>query len=389
MFSNSSDRNHTHCRRTALFCFACPVALCRFLLLLLGSSYGAFGQGGTPATIALQSQPLPFTPREFYIAGVLDARDDRKTLGYLLVPIPNRAAPPAVRPIDLEGGALPAIREYIRKSLPRNIKLRPVLVRLQECRVTESAGTGGTVNGEIAVVMSFHLKRRVDTLDLVTYQGGIRYARSANQTATVEQALRQSLVGALQYFNNWMDREAGQNEKLARSVKVSFSDYTRNDKADTVFYAADRPLVWDDFRDTPRPGPYAATVFPSFAQDGHTQVVNGVIHLNLQIKVYVLKNASWVREGSRNDYALNHEQRHFDIVRGVAERFKRKVLADTLTVEDYDGQIGYEFLESYREMNRLQEQYDDETRHGLDQAAQEQWNRRLDEELRAFKVKEE
>jgi hypothetical protein len=27
-------------------------------------------------------------------------------------------------------------------------------------------------------------------------------------------------------------------------------------------------------------------------------------------------------------------------------------------VEDYDGQIGYEYLESYREMNRLQEQYD-------------------------------
>jgi hypothetical protein len=39
-------------------------------------------------------------------------------------------------------------------------------------------------------------------------------------------------------------------------------------------------------------------------------------------------------------------------------------------------------------MNRLQEQYDGETRHGLDREAQERWNRRIDEELRAFGVRE-
>ncbi|HEX8530874.1 MAG TPA: hypothetical protein VF646_12675, partial [Cytophagales bacterium] len=267
--------------------------------------------------------------------------------------------------------------------------LRPVLIRLQEYRVIESAGTGKGVNGEVTVAVSFHLKRRTDTLDLVSYRGGIRYARSANQTATVEQALRQSLVGAVQYLENWMNREVDHNEKLARAVKVTFTDYVRNDRADTIFYAPGRPLGWDDFRDTPRTGPYAATVFPSFAQEGRTRVADGVIHLDLLLKVYVLKDASWVRPGSREEYALNHEQRHFDLVKLVAERFKRKVLADTLTVEDYDGQIGYEYLESYREMNRLQEQYDGETGHGLDRAAQERWNRRIDEELKAFRVKEE
>jgi hypothetical protein len=365
-----------------------PIFCCFFLFLCaLGVPRGAFGQpAGSPPSITLRSEPMPFTPSEFYVAGVTDARADRKAVAYLLGPGP---APAVVRPVDLQGGALPAIREYLRKSLPRNAKLRPVLIRLQEYRVTESAGTGKSVNGEVSVAVSFHLKRRADTLDLVSYRGGIRYARSPNQTATVEQALRQSLVGAVQYLDNWMNREVDHNEKLARSVKVTFTDYTRNDKADTVFYATERPLVWDDFRDTPRPGPYAATVFPSFAQEGRTRVENGVIHLDLLLKVYVLKDASWVRPGSREDYGLNHEQRHFDLVKLVAERFKRKVLADTLTVEDYDGQIGYEYLESYREMNRLQEQYDGETRHGLDREAQERWNRRIDEELKAFRVKEE
>ncbi|MBD0260723.1 MAG: hypothetical protein ICV83_33815, partial [Cytophagales bacterium] len=137
---------------------------------------------------------MPFTPTGFYVAGVTDARADRKAVAYLLVPGTAPNAPAAVRPVDLQGGALPAIREYLRKSLPRNAKLRPVLIRLQEYRVTESAGTGKGVNGEVAVAVSFHLKRRADTLDLVSYRGGIRYARSPSQTATVEQALRQSLV---------------------------------------------------------------------------------------------------------------------------------------------------------------------------------------------------
>ncbi len=68
----------------------------------------------------------------------------------------------------------------------------------------------------------------------------------------------------------------------------------------------------------------------------------------------------------------------------VVERFKRKLLADHLTVADYDSEIAYEYLESYREMNRLQQQYDDETNHGLNQAAQQRWNHRIDEELAAF-----
>jgi hypothetical protein len=38
-------------------------------------------------------------------------------------------------------------------------------------------------------------------------------------------------------------------------------------------------------------------------------------------------------------------------------------------------------------MNRVQEQYDAETRHGQDEAAQQRWNQRIDAELREFKVK--
>ena len=112
-----------------------------------------------------------------------------------------------------------------------------------------------------------------------------------------------------------------------------------------------------------------------------------MITLNLSVKSYVLKKSSWARADAKNAYALNHEQRHFDITKLVAERFKRAIQPDSLTVEDYNSLIQYQFIESFREMNRMQKQYDGETNHSLNQAAQEQWNQKIDAELRSFGVK--
>jgi hypothetical protein len=185
-----------------------------------------------------------------------------------------------------------------------------------------------------------------------------------------------------------MNQEAGKNEKLATGIKVNFTDYVRNAEDDTVFYSPNRPLNWNDFTATPRGTRYAALVFPGFAYQGGSEVVNGVIQLNLAVKVYVIRSSSWVKPIARDPYSLNHEQRHFDIVKLIAERFKRKIQPDSLTLEDYNSIVQYKFIESYREMNRLQEKYDNETGHGTNQAAQETWNNRIEADLRKYGIKQ-
>ena len=122
-----------------------------------------------------------------------------------------------------------------------------------------------------------------------------------------------------------MKRESGRNEKLAKSLKINFVDDTRITSDDTVHYNPARKLTWADFQAPPRKGShYAAEVFTSFAYEGKSTVKDGVIILNLTAKAYMLKLSSWGRADARNDYALNHEQRHFDIVKIIVERFKRK-----------------------------------------------------------------
>src|SRR5437879_3205619 len=104
----------------------------------------------------------------------------------------------------------------------------------------------------------------------------------------------------------------------------------------------------------------------------------------MAIKVYVAKSDCWVRGGNPDDYILNHEQRHFDIEKLESENFKRKILAMELPVDNFDGPVNVEYLETLREATRMQKQYDTETRHGQDRQAQEQWNEKIDKELKAY-----
>jgi hypothetical protein len=359
------------------------------LTLLLITCPSATSQPVTKTqAIQLKPEPMPFTAKEYYIASVADERKDRKAVAYLLTIPGSTKLLSAPQPVDLEGGGFPAIRQYITKSLPQNKKLRPVTVRLKECLVTESPADNGRIAGTVAMHMAFEWEREGEPVQLIEYKGGAQYNRSVTQQAAVERVLRQSIVSAVRYFDTWINKEADGNEKLAKAIKVTFTDYTENTENDTVFYSPGRPLIWDDFRDKPRVGRFAASVFPSFSYEGQSKVSNGIIHVNLAMKVYVLKNASWVRDNARDAYGLNHEQRHFDIVKLVAERFKKKIQPDSLTLEDYNSIIQYQYLESFREMNRLQEQYDGETGHGLNHAAQQKWNQWIDAELRSFVAKE-
>ncbi|WP_228467005.1 hypothetical protein [Adhaeribacter swui] len=339
--------------------------------------------------IALRAEPLKFTVKEFYIADVIDDRSDKKAVTYLIPPPASPTVPlaTAAQPIDLQGGGLNAIREFVKQSWHQNTKLRPIVIRLKECKVQETANGKGRVDGRVSVAMAFEFLREGKPVHLVEYRGGARYGRPASSLTVIEPTLRQALIAGLSYINTWMNQEAGKNEKLATGIQVNFTDYLRNAEDDTVFYSPNRPLNWNDFTATPRGSRYAALVFPGFAYQGGSEVVNGVIQLNLAVKVYVIRSSSWVKPVARDAYSINHEQRHFDIVKLVAERFKRKIQPDSLTLEDYNSIVQYKFIESFREMNRLQEQYDSETGHGTNQAAQAAWNSRIEADLRKYGIK--
>ena len=95
----------------------------------------------------------------------------------------------------------------------------------------------------------------------------------------------------------------------------------------------------------------------------------------------MLKSSSWTSSTSLSEYSLGHEQLHFDIAKLVVERFKQKA-KQILTIDNYDSQLQMLFIDMYREMNRLQREYDDESNHSINIIGQERWQQIANEELR-------
>lgn len=339
-------------------------------------------------SIRLQPETLPFSAKAYYIATVTDQRPDKGAVARLALTLNQ-----PIQTVDLEGGITASVQQFINKNLNQKKTERPIAMRIRQCRVTETA-VGNRVTGQFSFSVAFELLGKDafsgdETVTRLTeYRSSANYTRPLSQTTVVEPTIRQAIVASLRSLNTYMSREIGRNEKLATSIQVNFTDDTRITDDDTVHYNPDRKLTWDDFRAAPRSGShYSAEVFTSFSYEGGSTVKNGIINVNLAVKAYMLKNSSWGRPDARNPYALNHEQRHFDITKIITERFKRKIHPDSLTLEDYNSIIQYQFIESFREMNRMQELYDSETRHSIDQAAQERWNQRIDSELRMYGLK--
>lgn len=355
------------------------IFLVTFILVTLLSSAGP----GIikPGPIRLLPEKMGITPTEFYIKKVSDERPVQSAVAMLF--LAETGGKPAMHAIDLYGGGYEAIRNFMFQSLPRNTAARPINVRIKECNIVETLAGENYVNGQMTLVFQFDLENEWGAVPLTGYKSAAKYTRTINNMSVVEPALRQLLANSLKFINTWMNREAPRNIKLARGVKISFTDYLEQD-SDTLYYETSRPLTWADFREEPRTSKYNAEVFSSFGYDQRRELINGIIHVNLALKVYTVKSASWVAPGVHNRYSLNHEQRHFDLVKLLAERFKEKLRSEKLSPDNYEGIINYEYLEFYREMNQRQKQYDLETSHNINQGIQEQWNRSIDNDLAAF-----
>lgn len=337
----------------------------------------------------MADERLPVIPKEFYIAKVIDKRTDRSPVALLLPATNAKGVQAKTYPVDLQGGALPAIKLFINNNLARNGNLRPLVISLKKISIRETALAGNAVEGRIDLILSFGLDRGEDDMQyLAEYKGNAVYNRDISRTGDIEPTLRHVLINALLYINNWMNQQAGTNIKLTRGVKVVFTDYIEKPEGDSIYYSYKRPLTWADFQSKVPVSRYEAEVFPTIGYDEHVEIENGIIIMRLAIKACLPKSASWAKEGSRNDYTLNHEQRHFDIAKIAAERFKQKIKARKLTTDNYDGPINEEYLDAYREMSNLQKQYDDETHHGTDPAEQQKWNGMIDRELKEFGVKQ-
>ena len=307
----------------------------------------------------------------------MDERLHSETIGALLFSGKGKSG---VQSAKLKSGTFEEVKRLLINGIPRDTALMPLRIRIKEYAVKETISAGNRVAGEVNVLFGFDIEKVGGQVPLTEYKTTARYTRFADNLNIVESTLQNLLANSLHFINNWVNKEASSNPKLAKGIKLSFRDYQEQHE-DTVYYSPSRPLLWDDFREKRSDSRFAASVFPSFGYEQRTRMADGIIDVQLMLKVFVVKSASWVGPGTQSTYNLQHEQKHFDLVKLVAERFKKKLLSEKLTPDNYEGIINFEYIEFYREMNRVQKEYDEQTAHGTTAAVQELWNRKINSEL--------
>ncbi len=351
---------------------------CRLLLTIISflfTTFTAYGQ------LVLTDEAIALKPTGFYIAGVKDNRADKSKPAEII--IKNTANKPQAQLMNLQGGTALAIKQFLDKNLPKQTSGKAVIIGIEQFKISETAVSSNSVDGQINLRLSFGLDKDYGVEPLITYPGNLRYRRSLAGTASVERNVRQLLSTGLKYFDSWMEENLGWDRRLAKSVKISFTDFKESKEGDTIYYDPKRPLTWADFHSKIRiSGNFQASVMPSFGYVQEADLENGVLKVHVAVKAYVPKSACWANPSDRNDYYLNHEQRHFDIAKIIAEQFKKKMLAKKLTPDNYEALLNMQYLDSYRDMNAMQKAYDDETRHGINRFAQDAWNNRIDKELK-------
>jgi hypothetical protein len=173
---------------------------------------------------------------------------------------------------------------------------------------------------------------------------------------------------------------------LSFSQKVHVSAYILDKPqlpgSDTIYYSLDRPLTWTDFQGVPERNNDAGAVTSSGFGYGAGITQRGEdTYINLGVYTYFSRSRSWKKPIIHTNYHLEHEQHHFDITMLGAERFCDAIKKAHFTNDNYKELISQIFDRIFNENTELQERYDNETEHSINEERQFAWNKQINEAM--------
>ncbi len=170
--------------------------------------------------------------------------------------------------------------------------------------------------------------------------------------------------------------------KAQTLVNINWQTVEPGNASDNIYYDIHHKLSWPDFKGQPDASSAAAAVTESgFGYKLSMSSSRGKTAINIIVYCYFDKNKSWVKKRMNTDYALLHEQHHFDVTYINALLFVQKLKAakfnksncSTLSAKIHD--------DCFKALNKMQNEYDGETSNGRKPAVQAAWNKKIDQQL--------
>ena len=169
------------------------------------------------------------------------------------------------------------------------------------------------------------------------------------------------------------------------TVNIQWQSIKPGYTGDSIYYDAGRKLTWVDFKGRPdAASPAGAITESGFGYRMNMQSYNNRMSINITVFCYFNKNKSWVKKGMKTNYALLHEQHHYDITYINTCLFIKKLNAAKLTRSNFSSVVESIYDECFATLNKMQDEYDGETSNGRIENMQLLWNKKIDAQLVAL-----
>ncbi len=166
-----------------------------------------------------------------------------------------------------------------------------------------------------------------------------------------------------------------QNAFSQTTVSVLWTQQSKYNAKDVIYFNAKKKLTWSDFLGTPPPPSSIAAITSSgFGYSAAMKRVNEKVEIKILLYCYFSKPKSWVRVKNKTPYILEHEQHHFDATYLVALDFMQKIKAANITDKNMNAVISKLYNEANTALDKLQDDYDTQTNNGLKKDKQAEWN---------------
>jgi hypothetical protein len=176
----------------------------------------------------------------------------------------------------------------------------------------------------------------------------------------------------------------GANFSFAQIItQINFLQPVAKENSDTIYFSPTKNLVWSNFKGIPlERGMAIAETSSGFGFNAGIKTINGRGTLTVNVFCYFNKSTSWVKPDKKSNYALQHEQNHFTISYIATSYFFQQLKKATFTTTNYNRLLNEIYTNSMQKLQQMQNQYDTETRNGINQTKQKIWNVKINDELK-------
>lgn len=112
---------------------------------------------------------------------------------------------------------------------------------------------------------------------------------------------------------------------------------------------------------------------------------NPKVPIKIKIETVFNEDKSWKDVKRINDYVLLHEQKHFDVAEIFSRKLRKEVAEKIKSNSDFDKYFKEIYARILKEYQNFQKAYDGETKNGMVEEKQSEYNRIIAVELENYK----